>query len=401
MSYLSLFSPGLRAGAALLMLGITTACGALGAPPPAPTPAPSSTPVASRPESPAVAGVQQSPPGGNTTQSSAVNAGVTDLRNGVRSAAQRAQPATVQITTQQTTVDQFNRPFSVPAGVGTGVIYDREGHIITNNHVIEGAQGIQVSLADGRSLSGRLVGQDPQTDLAVLQISGDNLPVAELGDSRQLQVGDWVVAIGNALGLSGGPTVTQGVVSALGRAVQEPSDEMGRPGPYLFDAIQTDAAINPGNSGGPLVNLNGQVIGINTLVANQAGPGVSAQGIGFAIAISTAKPIADQLVATGRVAHPYLGVNYASLNPSIAAQLGIATSQKGVVVGQVVPGSPAAGAGLRTRDVITNVDGSELTTDSSFAQILNQKKPGDTVSLTVQRGGQAVQVQAKLGEMPS
>jgi len=312
------------------------------------------------------------------------------------------QPATVQITTQQTAVDQFNRPFTVPAGVGTGLIYDRQGHIITNNHVVDGAQGIQVSLVDGRSMTGRLVGQDPQSDLAVVQITGDNFPVAQLGDSSQLQVGDWVVAIGNALGLTGGPTVTQGVVSALGRTVQEPSDDTtGAPGPYLFDVVQTDAAINPGNSGGPLVNLNGQVIGINTLVASQAGPGVSAQGIGFAIAISTAKSVADQLVSTGRVAHPYLGVNYAPLNPSIAAQLGIPSTQKGVVVGQVVPRSPAASAGLRARDVITAVDGQQLNTESTFAQILNQKKPGDTVSLNVQRGGQSTQVQAQLVDMPS
>jgi S1-C subfamily serine protease len=162
------------------------------------------------------------------------------------------------------------------------VIYDNQGHILTNNHVVEGAQQLLVSLPDKRSFPARLVGVDPQTDLAVVQIRGDNLPVAQLGDSNQLQVGDWVVAIGNALALPGGPTVTQGVVSALGRTVQEPgSSSGGQPGgtqrqsavgPFLFDVVQTDAPINPGNSGGPLVNLQGQIIGINTLVAGPVEP---------------------------------------------------------------------------------------------------------------------------------
>jgi serine protease Do len=155
-----------------------------------------------------------------------------------------------------------------------------------------------------------------------VQIQGSDLPVARLGDSRRLQVGDWVVAIGNALALQGGPTVTQGVVSALGRTVQEPGDRGGGVGPFLFDVIQTDAPINPGNSGGPLVNLHGEVVGINTLVAGQAEPGVPAPGIGFAIAIATAKPLADELVIAGHVEHPFLGIRYISLNPAIAAQLG-------------------------------------------------------------------------------
>src|SRR5439155_13615797 len=183
-----------------------------------------------------------------------------------RDVAQRARPAVVQITSEQLQADQFNQPFSVPAGVGSGVIYDAQGHVLTNNHVIEGAQRLLVSLPDGRSFPGKWVGADPHTDLAVLQISGDNLPRADLGDPGQLQVGDWVVAIGNALALEGGPTVTEGVVSALGRTVQEPGSTSGGPGgsggpgaatagPFLFDVIQTSAPINPGNSGGPLLSL--------------------------------------------------------------------------------------------------------------------------------------------------
>jgi S1-C subfamily serine protease len=246
------------------------------------------------------------------------------------------------------------------------------------------------------------VGTDPQTDLAVIQIQGDgsSLPVATLGDSGQLQVGDWVVAIGNALALPGGPTVTQGVVSALGRTVQEPGNQPNTAGPFLFNAIQTDAPINPGNSGGALVNLDGQVIGINTLVAGQAEPGVQAQGIGFAIAIATARPIADQLVTSGRAVHPFLGIQYAPLTPAIAAQLGV-NVQNGIVIGAVVPGSPADNAGLRARDVVTAVDGQQITDESSLAEVLSQHQPGDSVTLTVVRSGQQQNVQATLGTAPS
>ena len=335
-----------------------------------------------------------------------------NLLTAVRTVSQRVKPAVVQITNQQEVqVSQFNQPFVVPAGVGSGVIYDSQGHILTNNHVIEGAQQILVSLPDKRSFPGKVVGADPQTDLAVLQIHGDNLPVAQLGDSGQLQVGDWVVAIGNALALPGGPTVTQGVVSALGRTVQEPGAQPGggpaspgpqgqSAGPFLFDVIQTDAPINPGNSGGPLVNLQGQVVGINTLVAGLAEPGVQAQGIGFAISIATAGPIADQLVQTGQIVHPFIGIQYVPLNPALAARLGV-QAQDGMVVSQVVPGSPAAAAGLRQQDIITGIDAQPLQGESALAEAINGHKPGDTVILTVLRGRQQVSVQVKLGELPA
>ncbi len=313
---------------------------------------------------------------------------------------QQVRPAVVQITNQQTAFDQFNQPFSVPAGVGSGVIYDTEGHIITNDHVVEGAEKLLVTLPDGRSFTADLVGQDAQTDLAVLQIKGENLPVAALGDSSKLAIGDWVVAIGNALALPGGPTVTAGVVSATGRTVQEPADSSGQPGPFLFDVVQTDAAINPGNSGGPLVNLNGEVIAINTLVAGQAEPGIQAEGIGFAISIATVKPIADQLVATGHAVHPYLGIQYAPLNAAIAAQIGI-DQTFGAYIGKVASGSPAEDAGLKAKDIITKIDGVELTEDSALAQILESHKPGDTVTLSVLRDKQALELTATLKEEPS
>ena len=322
-----------------------------------------------------------------------------DLRSAIRAVSEQVRPAIVQITNLQTPPDQFVGGAAIPSGVGSGVIYDAQGHILTNNHVVAGAQQLEVSLPDRRSFPATLVGADPQTDLAVVQVKGDNLPVATLGDSSQLQIGDWVVAIGNALALPGGPTVTQGVVSALGRTVQEPGDQPNLPGPFLFNAIQTDAPINPGNSGGALVNLDGQVIGINTLVAGQAEPGVQAQGIGFAIAIATAKPIADELVTNGRAVHPYLGIRYGALTPAAAAQLG-ANVQNGLLIGAVVPGSPAAAAGLRPRDVIVAVDGQPMNDESSLAQVLSQKKPGDTATLSIVRGGQQQDVQVTLGEQP-
>jgi serine protease Do len=322
----------------------------------------------------------------------------TDLRFAIRQVAEQVRPAIVQITNLQQQPDQVVGS-AVPSGVGSGVIYDDQGHILTNNHVVAGAQQLQVSLPDRRSFPATLVGADPQTDLAVVQIKGDNLPVAGLGDSSKLQIGDWVVAIGNALALPGGPTVTQGVVSALNRSVQEPGDQPNAAGPFLFNVIQTDAPINPGNSGGALVNLDGQVIGINTLVAGQAEPGVQAQGIGFAISIQTAKPIADQLVSSGRAVHPYLGIRYGALTPAIAAQLGV-SAPSGVVIGGVVAGSPAAAAGVRPRDVITAVDGQPLTDESTLAEILSQKKPGDTATLTIVRGGQQQDLSVTLGDAP-
>jgi S1-C subfamily serine protease len=324
---------------------------------------------------------------------------VSDFSSAIRLVAQKVKPAVVQITNEQIQVDQFNQPFDVPAGVGSGVIYDQQGHILTNNHVVEGAEKLLVALPDGRSFEAKLIGRDPTTDLAVLEISGKDLPTVALGDSNQLQVGDWVVAIGNALALDGGPTVTAGVVSALGRTVQEPSDTSAQ-GPYLFDVIQTSAPINPGNSGGPLVNLAGQVVGINTLVAGQAEPGVPAQGIGFAISIAAAKPIADQLVATGRITYAYLGTNDVDLNSAIAAQLGI-TEQEGVVIRRVTRGSPADIAGLRRLDVITAVDGKTLPGDSELQRVLRSHKPGDTLTLSVIRGTQKLTIKVVLAEAPS
>jgi serine protease Do len=316
----------------------------------------------------------------------------------VRSVVERVRPAVVQITNEQLALDQFGRPAITPAGVGSGVIYDSNGLILTNNHVIADARSLTVSLPDGRTYRGRLLGGDTQMDLAVVKIdlrAGDSLPVAALGDSAALAVGDEVVAIGNALGLPGGPTVTAGVVSALDRALQEPGDIAGEPGPYLYDLIQTDAAINPGNSGGPLLNMSGEVIGINTLAASGDG-NVAAQGIGFAIAINAVRPIADQLVSEGRVTHPFIGIAYTFVTPALAKQFDLPAT-RGVVITSVVRRGPAALAGLQPKDVITAVDNEPVVDETSLGRALTQRKPGEQIQLAVARGNERLALDVTLG----
>ncbi len=313
-------------------------------------------------------------------------------------AAQRVSPAVVQIASDQVQVAQLNQPFGAPTGVGSGFIYDAQGHILTLNHNIAGMQGLVVALSDGRTFKATLVGGDRTTDLAVLQITGSNLPVAEIGDATQTGVGDWVAAIGNAAALPSGPVVNAGIVSALGRTVQEPGNLEGGVGPSLYGAIQTDAAIGTGNEGGPLVNLAGQVIGILAIGAAQLGPaGAQVQGVGFAIAMDAARPIADQLVATGQMIHPSLGASLVPLNPLLAAQLGINASSGAAVIG-VAANSPAAAAGLQPSDVVIAVDKAAVTSDSALMQIVDAHKPGDRITLTALRGSAQRDVQVTLGQ---
>ena len=320
------------------------------------------------------------------------------LTNSIRNVGETVRPAVVQIVTQQN-ADSSSGPSSPSSqGIGSGVIFDSRGYVLTNNHVIDGAEKIMISLPDRRAFEGKLVGADPLTDLAVLQIPGENLPFAKLGDSSSLGVGDWVVAIGNAFGLPGGPTVSAGVISATGRSVQEPSD----PGaisnaPFLYDLLQTDAPINPGNSGGPLVSLTGEVIGINTLILGQVEPGLQAQGIGFAISASTAKPIAEQLIASGHVVHPYLGIAFKLLSGLAANRLGIQQTQ-GVMIVDVSGGSPAEKAGLRPGDIITRIENQSLLAELDLSNIVEMFKPGDTIRLTVNRDGQTMEIKLILGE---
>lgn len=313
-----------------------------------------------------------------------------NLENDIQAVAEKVRPAVVFVGIEAN-LRNFSQP--VPVGNGSGAIIDNQGHILTNNHVVEQAQALKVTLPDGRSFDAKLIGRDPATDLAVIQIQGGNLPTIPLGDSSQLKIGEWVVAIGNALGLEGGPTLTKGVVSALDRTITEDN------GASIAGLIQTDAAINPGNSGGPLVNLKGELIGINTAVPGPTGQGVQPSGIGFAISINEAKPIIQQLLTNGRVVRPYLGVSPITITPAIAAQLGLSVD-KGVILDNVAPNSPAARAGLKQDDVIVGADGKPVNTEADLRAAIQAHKIGDTIQLTVLRSGRQVNVNAQLVEAP-
>jgi len=269
-------------------------------------------------------------------------------------------------------------------GAGSGVIISDEGYILTNNHVVEGAKEVDVTLADKREFKAKVVGRDPQTDLAVVKINaGKDLPAVNLGDSNQLKVGDWVLAIGNPFGLS--HTVTAGIVSAKGRVIGA--------GPY-DDFIQTDASINPGNSGGPLFNMKGEVVGINTAIIPNG------QGIGFAIPANTAKPLIPQLVAKGEVTRGYLGVNIQSITSDLATALKL-ENRKGALVADVVSGGPADLAGIRRGDVIVAYDKKAIE-DSHDLPVAVAATPIDKeVTVTVVRDGKEHQVLAKIAKLDS
>ena len=300
----------------------------------------------------------------------------------------QVNPAVVSIVVGTVSYDWFMQP--VPSEqAGSGVIIDTEGHIITNNHVVEGATSITVSLTDGRSFDATLVGTDPSTDLAVIKINGDNLPKAIFGNSSALRVGNWVVAIGNALALEGGPTVTVGVVSALGRTIEESSDVT------LYDLIQTDAAINPGNSGGPLINLNGEVIGINTAKISS----VEVSGVGFAISADSALPVIDELITKGYVSRPYLGISLVTVTPAIVRSYDL-NVDKGALIYYLNPGTPAANAGLRPGDVITVFDDIEIKTADDVILAIRNHSIGDTVQIKYYRGSSLQIASVTLIEKP-
>ncbi len=272
---------------------------------------------------------------------------------------------------------------------GSGIIIDERGYVVTNNHVVEGANSISVSIPDGRSFDATLIGTDPLTDLAVLKIEGNSLPTAEFGISSELKVGNWVVAIGNALALEGGPTVTVGVVSALGRTIEEAS------GVSLYDIIQTDAAINPGNSGGPLINLQGEVVGINTAKVSS----VDVSGVGFAVSSDTARRVVEELIEKGYVLRPYLGISLVTVTPVIAGSYDLAT-EEGSMVYHVVTGTPADQAGLRVNDVITRVDGQNITTSDDVVLAIREHEIGDKIEITYLRGTREITTSATLVERP-
>jgi Do/DeqQ family serine protease len=308
-------------------------------------------------------------------------------------------PAVVNIQTEATirrrAVDPFMDPFGFFGGrdraytsqsLGSGFVWSNDGIIVTNNHVVEGASRIIVNTQDGRQLPATLLGVDPDSDLAVLRVADKKLTAAPIGTSSDLMIGESVVAVGNPFGLSG--TVTTGVVSALGRSV--PSQDQTR---TFTDFIQTDASINPGNSGGPLLNIEGKVIGINVAIYAQA------QGIGFAIPVDRAKKVIADLLKYGEVHSAWIGAVTATLTPEEAKRLDQKT-QRGAVVVRVFAGSPAEAAGVRTGDVITAVAGRPVDSRESFSTAVATLAPGQTIALTVERGGSSRTVQIRGAEPP-
>jgi S1-C subfamily serine protease len=305
----------------------------------------------------------------------------------------------VNITSRAVTFDFFYG--LVPQeGQGSGFIIDKEGHVLTNYHVIADARQVEVTLHNRKKYRATVVGTDRSHDLAVIQIKGTGLTPMVLGDSRHLQVGQKVYAIGNPFGLAG--TMTRGIISSI-RPVQEPD------GMQIDEAIQTDAAINPGNSGGPLLNWHGEVIGINTLIASNVG---QSAGIGFAIPVNTAKAVLNDLVTLGRVRRPALGVRTIPITPELADQMGL-PADNGLLIVQVVPGGAAERAGLRGGteraylgnipimvggDLIVAIDGQEIQDQQDLGQVMNNHRAGDTVRLTIFRSKKKMDVSVTLGE---
>jgi serine protease Do len=273
------------------------------------------------------------------------------------------------------------------SGVGSGVIVDGEGYILTNNHVIKDADDIKVKLSDKKTYKGKVVGTDPKTDLAVIKISANNLPVMKLGNSDELKVGDKVIAIGNPLGLN--QTVTSGIISATGRADVGIAD--------YEDFIQTDAPINPGNSGGALVNVKGELIGINTAIFSTSG---GYQGIGFAIPSNMAKVVMENLIKHGKVIRGWLGVSIQPITPDLAKELGV-KDEKGALVADVMEGSPAEKSRLKRGDVIIELDGKAVTDITSLRNMVAGINPGKEVTIKYLRDGNSKTVKVKIEELPA
>ncbi|MEM2910719.1 MAG: trypsin-like peptidase domain-containing protein [Nitrososphaerota archaeon] len=275
-------------------------------------------------------------------------------------------------------------PFEIApvSGVGSGVVFDPNGYVMTNAHVVEAAQRINVTLHNGEVLSGEVIGKDVSTDIAIIKVDREGLQAAKLGDSSKLKVGQFVIAIGNPFGLAGGPTVTTGVISALNRNIQT---RFG----LMEGLVQTDAAINPGNSGGPLVNLAGEVVALTTAIIPFA------QGIGFAIPINTAKRVAEDIISVGYVRRPWLGIIGVSLNPTISAYYNFPVDE-GVLVYRVAPNSPAHLAGIRESDIIVAIDGESVNSIEMLKKIIDSKKVGTEIEISLVRGLSLIRVKVKL-----
>jgi S1-C subfamily serine protease len=343
------------------------------------------------------------------------NKSITVPRNYVVEAVNRTGPAVVRINASRTVAsnpqipqefldDPMFRQFfgdqlrrmpkeRTERGTGSGFIINKEGDIITNAHVVSGADKVTVILKDGRQLEGKVLGSDELTDIAVVQVKAENLPTVSLGSSQSLQTGDWAIAIGNPLGLDN--TVTAGIISAIGRN----SGQVGIDKRVSF--IQTDAAINPGNSGGPLLNQNGEVVGVNTAIIQ------GAQGLGFAIPIETAQRIAKQLIQNGKVSRAYIGIQMVTLDANVKSQInkdpdfGIKIAEdKGVLITRVVGDSPAARAGAKLGDVIIKFEDKEISTADQVTQSVEGRAVGDKINIEVKRNGQVVALSIEAAQFP-
>jgi Do/DeqQ family serine protease len=334
--------------------------------------------------------------------------------NFIADAAEKVGPAVVRINASRTVKakqrpEMFDDPMMrrffgempdqprerVQRGTGSGFIYSNDGLIMTNAHVVAGADTVEVVLRDGRKITGKVLGTDPLTDVAVIRVNDRNLPTVNIGDSDSLRPGEWAIAIGNPLGLDN--TVTAGIISATGRS----SSQVGVPDKRV-GFIQTDAAINPGNSGGPLLNQRGEVIGMNTAII-----GGGAQGLGFAIPIKTAKRIAEQLMANGKVNHPYLGIRMTTLTPELKKEITADPSSnlevkddRGVLVFRIERSSPAAQGGLKPGDVIKKVGGKSVETAEQVQQAVEASSVGSDLAIELSRNGQTMSVTVKPATFP-
>jgi len=279
---------------------------------------------------------------------------------------------------------KFEREYRTET-LGSGVIINKEGYILTNSHVVRGVDELEVELLDGRKFKGKVAGSDPETDIAIVKIKANNLPVAILGDSDKIEIGQWAIAIGNPMGYQ--HTVTVGVISATGRRLK---------GTTYEDLIQTDAAINPGNSGGPLINIHGEVIGINVAIERYLSTMI--QGIGFAIPINIAKKVIDELIEYGEVTRPWIGVMIQELTPELAEEFKV---KEGVLIGDVISDTPAEKAGIKRGDVVTAVDGKEVKTPTELRRQILNKKVGQKVMITLVSDGVEKNIPVITAEKPS
>ena len=334
-----------------------------------------------------------------------------NLNEAFTSIASRITPTVVTISTRETVSDvwargapeSYRRYFWMPRreqpqerrerpGLGSGIIMTTDGYILTNHHVAGSADEITVILNNNEEFEARLVGTDSLTDVAVIKIDTKGLPAAPVGNSDDIRIGEWVMAVGAPLSLRS--TVTSGIVSALGRNLEIIAD---RSGFAIEDFIQTDAAINPGNSGGALINLDGEVIGVNTAIASSTGQFV---GYGFAIPINLARKVMDDIVAHGRVRRGFLGINLKSVDAALADAFGM-DRPRGVLIADVFPDTPADAAGLKTEDIILSIDGKAVNRPNHVQSLIARKHPDDNVTLEVRRKNRTIDVQVKLGEKPS